>query len=90
MPVRNNLKEQRIGIIKNNMNNAKKNPVTSTGNGDAQVQNKWRSKQRTFMIIRNAYLKKAYTCSDTSFCVNKVSVVLVLVPHFSATTKPHF
>jgi len=40
MPVRNNLKEQRIGIIKNNMNKAKKNPVTSTGNVDAQVENK--------------------------------------------------
>jgi len=89
MPVRNNLKEQRIGIIKKNINNAKKTPVTSTGNGDAQVENKWKSKQWTFMIIRNLYLKKAYICSDTSFCVNKVSVVLVLVRHFSPTTKPH-
>jgi len=40
MPVGNNLKEQRIGIIKKNINNAKKTPVTSTGNGDAKVENK--------------------------------------------------
>ena len=40
MPVRNNLEEQRIGIIKKNTNKAKKSPVTSTENGDAQVENK--------------------------------------------------
>jgi len=40
MPVKNNLKVQRTGIIKKNINNAKKTPVSSTGNGDAQVENK--------------------------------------------------
>ena len=41
MPVKNNLKEQRNGIIKKNINNDnKKKPVTSTGNGDAQDANK--------------------------------------------------
>lgn len=37
MPVKNNLKKQRIGIIKKNINNDKKKQVTCTRNGDTQV-----------------------------------------------------
>jgi hypothetical protein len=40
MPVKNKLKEQRIGIIKKNINNDKKKQVTPTGSGDTQVENK--------------------------------------------------
>jgi len=40
MPAKNILKEQKIGIIKKNINNAKKTPMTSTGSGDVRVENK--------------------------------------------------
>ena len=40
MQVENNLKEHRLGIMKKNINKAKKNPATSIGNGDAHVENK--------------------------------------------------
>ena len=90
MPVKNNLKEQRIGIIKKNINNDKKKQVTPTGSGATQVENKWKSKQWTLMTVRNSvrheglYLLPYFILYEYGkWGINAA------VPHFSPTTKPH-